>query len=116
MQKYKESLIWQNLFYATDGMEPVGIGLCAFHIDTVRVKCINTHLAGRVDDTSVAKANTDMYYPAVSVLEESEVVALHIAEAYLVATRDLLRSIAWQPYTHSLKTYLCKSGTIDATN
>lgn len=103
------------LIYPSDGAQRMRVCAYLLHQYAFAVEGVYTHMARGVDYTAIAHADADMYYTAVSVVEESKVVALHITEAHLVAACGLLRSIARQPYTHSLKAYLCKPGTVDAT-
>ena len=112
MQKYKESLTWPNLFYTPDGMKAVRVFLSVVY--SLLVEGVDTYETGGVNNAAVTHADAHMDDTAVGVLEESEVVALHVAKAHLVATGILLRSIARQPHPHGFETDLREARTVDA--
>lgn len=99
---------------ATDALKDVRVGLCLLVEDTFAVKLINSDMAGGVDDAAVTHADAHMNDAAISILEEGQVVTLHITEADLVATGHLLRGIARQPDIQGFETYLRKTRTVDA--
>ena len=79
---------------ATDALKGVRVGLCLLVEDTFAVKLINSDMAGGVDDAAVTHADAYMDDAAVSILEESKVVALNVARAYLDAASGLLAGVA----------------------
>ena len=112
MQKYKESPIWQNLFYAADGLKSVSI---FFPIkDPLLIQGINPHITRRMYNTTVAHADTHMHHTPLVVLEEGEVVTLDVTLADLHAAGSLLRSVTWQPDTIGLETDLGEPRAVDA--
>ena len=88
MQKYKESLIWQNLFYTAEGMQAVCISLTIEN--SCRVEFINAHIARRMNYVTVAHADAHMDDASLVVLEESKVIALHVTKTDLVTAGHLL--------------------------
>lgn len=102
------------LFHAADGMKPVRVFLAVE--DSCGVKRINPHVTRRVDNPPITHADAHMDDTSSIILEEGEVVALHVTEANLIATGRLLRSIAWQPDAHSLEAHLRQSGAVDTSS
>ena len=88
MQKYKESLIWQNLFYTAEGMQAVCIFLAIE--DSLTIEDVNAHETRRVDNASVTYADAHMDDASLVVLEESKVIALHVTKTNLVTAGHLL--------------------------
>lgn len=88
MQKYKESLIWQNLFYTAEGMEAVCISLAIE--DSLTIEDVNAHIARRMNYVTVAHADAHMDNATLVVLKESKVVALHVTQTNLMTAGHLL--------------------------
>ena len=82
--------------------------------DAFAVKSVDAHLAGGVDDAAVAHTDTHMDNATLGVLEESQVVALHITKTHLVATGHLLRGVAREPDAQCFKADLRETTAVDA--
>lgn len=94
------------LIYPSDGVQRMRVCAYLLHQYAFAVEGVYTHMARGVDYTAIAHADADMYYTAVSVVEESKVVALHITEAHLVAACGLLRGVARKPNAFGLEAHL----------
>ena len=102
------------LFNSAYGEERVAVGAGLLHKDSFAVEGVDAHMAGGVHYLAVAHADADVYDAPLGVLEEGEVVALHVTQAHFVAAGGLLAGVAGEPDAVGFEAYLRQAAAVDA--